>query len=233
MKRFYKTVSIEALEEEAGYAISLDGRQIKTPAKAIMAAPTRNLAEVVAEEWEGQGDKIDPKTMPMNQLLNTAIDSVTSERANIIDEMVRYGGSDMLCYRADHPEDLVKRQAVAWDPYIDWLANSLNAPMEVTSGILHVAQPEKSLGALRERIEGYDIYALTVLHALTTGLGSLGLGLAYIKGFKAFEDIWQASRVDETYQIEQWGEDSDEAKVTAALLQDLKNAVMFLELARS
>jgi chaperone required for assembly of F1-ATPase len=230
VKRFYKTVSVEALETGVGFVVTLDGRQRKTPVRAVMAAPTRALAEAIAVEWQSQGDEIDPKAMPLNQLLNTAIDRVTSERVNIIDEMVRYAGSDMLCYRAGHPEDLVKRQADTWDPYLKWLDEQYQAPMQTTSGIIHVEQARDSLDNLRKQIETFDIFALTVLHALTTGLGSFGLGFAYVVGFQDFASIWDASRVDEDYQIEQWGEDSDAQKVTEKLKRDLETAVRFFEL---
>jgi chaperone required for assembly of F1-ATPase len=233
VKRFYETVTVENLADDTGFAVALDGRQIKTPAKAVMASPTLNLAEAIATEWRSQGDNINPKAMPLNQLLNTSIDRVSSEFENIVDELVQYGGSDMLCYRADHPDDLVKRQGEAWGPYIDWMGVTLEAPMKVTSGIIHIQQSETTLEKLRSHIGKYTIFSLTTLHALTTGLGSLGLGLAYIEGFREFDDVWEDARVDERYQIEQWGEDADAKKITANLYEDLKHAVAFLQLVKA
>jgi chaperone required for assembly of F1-ATPase len=233
VKRFYETVTVEELADASGFAIALEGRQIKTPAKALMIAPTRLLADGLAEEWQGQRDKIEPKKMPLNQLLNTAIDRVTAERDNIIDELVRYGGSDMLCYRAGHPDDLVVRQAKAWDPYLDWLRDDLGVSMEVTTGIIHVEQPAGGLRKLYDHISDYNIYTLTTLHAITTGLGSLTMGLAFINAHKDFGKIWTDARVDEAYQVEQWGQDEEAEKATVMLHSELLNAVRFHELVNS
>lgn len=228
MKRFYKDVMVASAG--AGFAIELDGRALKTPGKLTLQVPTKALAKALAGEWEAQEGEISPKTMHFNQLANTVLDRVQSQRDAIIDELVQYGGTDLLCYRAEHPENLVKMQEENWDPLLNWAAKELGAPLKVTSGIMHCSQSEDSLEALRGKVMTFDNFHLVVVHALTTGLGSLVLALAYVTGFVDFNVIWKASQIDDDFQVSQWGEDSEAKKARDVLYRDMEVAAKFLKL---
>ena len=199
----------EALVEgdAAPYRITLGGKPVKTPTKRALTAPGRALAEAIVAEWRAQGDKIDPKSMPMTRYMNSIIDTVADHRADIIEQVSAYGASDLLCYRAEHPQELVARQAEAWDGPLTWVAKAKNAPMVVTTGIIAVEQPAASLAALRTAVEAHDDAGLTALHDLTSFSGSLVLALAVSAGHIDTETAWAASRVDEVWQTELWGDD--------------------------
>ncbi|WP_308909508.1 ATP12 family chaperone protein [Pseudokordiimonas caeni] len=222
MKRFYKAVAVEA--GEGGFTIALDGHIVKTPAKATLVMPTETLAEAVAAEWAAQEETVKPDAMPLTRLANTALDRVALRMEEVAAEVVAFGGSDLLCYRADEPEELVARQAAVWTPYLDWARDALGAPLIVTSGIMPVLQPEASLVALRAEVAALDAHRLTALHGLTNGFGSLVLALARIKGFAGVDALWEAARLDETYQEEQWGVDEEAARFVALKKADVDAA---------
>ena len=228
MKRFYKSVSLG--EVEGGYAVLLDGRTVKTPMRAELVVPGKALAEALVAEWDAQEDEIDPHGMPLTRFANTAIDRVWDEPGPVVDEIAGFGASDHLCYRADEPEDLIARQVAAWDPLIDWVEERFGTRPRVTAGIVHVEQPATLLAALREAVAACDPFQLSALHTIVTGTGSLILGLAHMEGRGSIEDIWAASRVDETWQAELWGVDA-EATANAESRQALvRAAAHFLEL---
>ncbi|MEW5726590.1 MAG: ATP12 family protein [Pseudomonadota bacterium] len=228
IKRFYKTA--ETAEGEGGFAIRLDGRQVKTPAGKPLVVAARPLAEAVAEEWRAQGETVDPASMPMMQLAATALDRAGPERAAIIDQLMSYAGTDLLCYRADFPPDLVDRQDTGWTPVLDWAARVLDARLQTTSGVIAVAQPADALTALRRKVEAYDVWRLTALQLTTAAAGSLVLALALVEGELDAERVFALSQLDETYQIEQWGEDAEAAERRAALARDIRSAERFLSL---
>jgi chaperone required for assembly of F1-ATPase len=211
-KRFWKQVDVE--QREDGHAVVLDGRAIKTPAKASLVVPTRALAELIAEEWHAQGDEIVPETMPATRFANAAIDKVRGQRHEVAGMLSAYGETDLLCYRAEGPEELIARQAAAWDPLLEWAAARFQVRWQVTSGVMPTPQPTETIARLASHVESFTPFQLTALHDLVAMPGSLVIGLAATEGHAAPEDLWQASRIDEEWQIEQWGRD-DEADALA------------------
>ncbi len=231
MKRFYKSAAAE--KGEGGFIVTLDGRPIKTPSKATLLMPNSAVAELVAAEWDEQGDDVKPLQMPATCLVNTALDRVEGRMAEVAAEIVAYGSNDLICYRSDAPDDLTARQSELWDPYIAWASEALNAPLKVTSGILHVEQGAEVVSALASAVSAYDAFALTGLHSLTTGLGSLVLALASQQREQNFEDIWQAALLEELYQVEQWGEDSEGADMRKNLRRDMMQTIAYLRALKS
>ncbi|MEX0300088.1 MAG: ATP12 family chaperone protein [Kordiimonas sp.] len=226
MKRFYKDVSVEALD--GGYQVQLDGRVVKTPGKETLSMPTEALADAVAEEWRKQGEKIDTESMPLTRLANTVLDRVSPRFEAVANDIAAFGGTDLLCYRAVDQDELEAKQAATWNPYLEWAEDRLGAKLVVTSGIMPVAQDKGALDQLAAEVDAFDAYELTALHEFTNGFGSLVLALAYMKNFKDFEACWQASILDQTHQEELWGVDYEAEDKRALLLRDLKATCDFL-----
>ena len=228
MKRFYKDVTSGAAE--GGFCVQLDGKTVKTPAGQPLVVATAALAAALAEEWAAQGESILPSTMPLMQLVSTAIDRMALTRGQVTGYLIGFGGSDLLCYRAEAPMDLAAQQAKRWQPWLDWAARELQAPLLVTVGVTPVVQDEESLGTLRRRLEAYDDWAMTALQSLAPCLGSLVLALAVVEGKLSAGEAFALSRLDETFQAERWGVD-DEAKArTDGLRQEVLAAARMLEL---
>lgn len=228
MKRSY--TKAEVAEEAGGYTIKLDGRVVRTPAGSPLVTRSQPLAAAMAAEWAVQSDTVKPKTMPFTQLTSTAIDRVGPRRDAVIDELVAYGGTDLLCYRADSPQDLVERQERAWQPLVDWASVVLGAEMVVTSGVVPVSQPPATLARLRQIIEGYDVFRLTALQSAVAAMGSLLLGLALLEGRLGAEEAFAVSQLDELYQAELWGEDPEAAGRRQNVQEDIAAAARLLEL---
>lgn len=207
-KRFYKEVAVRA-EGGGAAAPLLDGKPVRTPGKAPLTLPTRALAEAVAEEWRAQGERIDPSTMPLTRLANSAIDGVAGREEAVIGDIAKHAAADLLCYRAEGPEALVAAQGKHWDPVLAFARKSLRAPLLLSEGIVHVAQPETSLARIRSEFEGLDPFRLAALHVMTALTGSALLALAVFKGWLTPEEAWEAAHVDEDFQISQWGEDAE------------------------
>ncbi|AUQ48555.1 ATP12 family chaperone protein [Phaeobacter inhibens] len=216
-KRFWKAVSVA--ETEDGFAVELDGRRVKTPAKAALAVPGREMAEAIAAEWDAQTESVNPNTMPVTRSANAAIDKVTHQHAAVADMLAEYGDSDLLCYRAEMPVELVQRQAEIWDPALDWAAKTLGARLEPRSGILHAPQNPEALAHLRRLVHEMTPFQLAAFHDLVAMSGSLVLGFAATRSWRPADQIWEMSRLDELWQEQQWGQDED-AQATA----DLKRA---------
>ena len=229
-KRFYKDVAVRP--EGEGFAVTLDGRPVRTPMKALLVMTTEVLAEAVAEEWRAQKDEIIPATMPLTQLANTALDRTPAFRAAIVDELVGYARHDLLCYHADGPDGLVAKQQAAWQPVLDWAAGHLDAPFAVTTGIFSVDQPETALKAVRLALETYDDLHLTVAQYIAGTCKSVLLGLAVVEGFLTSEAAHAASEVDETHQNELWGTDAEDLARRAGIRDELIAAGRFLALSR-
>ena len=227
-KRFYKeAVTVAA---GGGHGVALDGRPIRTPGGAPLTAPTAALAETIAAEWAAQEDEIRPLTMPMMRLAATAIDRIGNERSAIVDQIAAYGGSDLLCYRAESPAPLVARQAALWQPLLDWAAETHGARLAVTQGITHVAQDQAALDALRAAVEALDDSRLAAVSQLTPICGSLVIALAIVAGHIGADEATAASLLDEKWQAEQWGEDEEAAERHENLAKEIAAAVRFLEL---
>lgn len=224
-KRFWKTTTVDQVE--GGFAVLLDGRSVRTPLKTLVVVPTEAMAEAMRVEWEAQVEKIDPLSMPVTRAANAALDKVSTQHAEVVDMLAAYGDSDLLCYRADSPEGLIAKQAQAWDPLVDWSATDLGAPLQLRTGIMHSPQDAESLAALRGHVASFDAFRLTAFHDLVSITGSLILGLAVTRGRVSVEDAWDLSRIDEEWQIAQWGRDDEADAQSAIKKQDLLRAAVF------
>lgn len=230
-KRFWKTVSVTEAEGEPGYAVHLDTRRVMTPGKRPLTLPTRPMAEAVAAEWAAQEDEIRPLTMPVTRAANSAIERVAPNHAEVAAMLAAYAETDLTCHRAETPEALAERQAAAWDPLLDWLADTRGARLFPTAGILPVDQPPRSLATLSSHVAAFDAFRLTALHDLVTLSGSLVIGLAVAHGRLDPDAAWAASRIDEDWQIEQWGRDAEAEAAAAVKLRDFQRARAFWDLA--
>lgn len=230
MKRFYKDVTVAPAE--GGYAVLLDGRPVKTPAANPLSLPTEALAAAIAVEWRAQGDKIIVTSMPLLRLANTVIDGVATRRGEVTDAVMRFAENDLLCYRAHQPPDLVARQSAGWDSWLDWARRRHGANMTLAVGFNHVDQTQDALAALRNAVDGLDPFALGALHVIASITGSLVLALAVADGAAHGAQVFALSRIDEIYQAEKWGEDTEAAKRATALAHELDKAVELMAAAR-
>ena len=229
-KRFWTDVAV--VEWGGGYSVALDGRQIKTPAKQDFIAPTRALGEAVAQEWREQSERMNPKAMPQTRYVNSVIDGIAPQRAAVVGTVAAYGGSDLLCYRAEHPEELIARQAERWDPMLTWAVETYNAPLILTAGIMPVSQPEPSLKRLAAAVDTHNDFALAGLHDLVSISGSLVLGLAVSAGRLDAAAALSLSRLDDDWQIEQWGADEEATETAAKKAADFGEAERLINLTR-
>ena len=230
-KRFWKVTEVKA--EGDGYGVTLDGRPVKTPAKASLVVPTRAMAEAIAAEWDAQTDKVNPVTMPVTRGANAAIDKVSIQHAEVADLLADYGDSDLLCYRADSPAELCARQAEAWDPLLDWLEDTYGVRLTVQSGIMHSPQAPESLARLRDAVHALTPFELAAFHDLVGLSGSLVIGFAAIHDQQPAAALWAMSRIDETWQAEQWGVDEEAAAMEEAKRQSFLNAKRFFDATRT
>jgi len=197
----------------AGFQVTLDGRGVRTPAKAPLILPTRALAEGIAAEWRAQSGKIDPSSMPLTRLANAAIDKVVPQFAEVAAMLAAYGETDLICYRAEGPAALVERQGQGWDPLLDWAREALQAPLICAAGVMHVAQPEASLARMRARLDAFTAFELAAFHDLVALSGSLVLALAVVEGRLEGPAAWELSQLDESWQAEHWGADSEASEL--------------------
>jgi chaperone required for assembly of F1-ATPase len=231
MKRFYTSVTMVPVE--GGFGVELDGKALKTPAKGPLVLPTGALALAIAEEWDAQAETVQPHTMRLMQLASTALDRVAQHRAAVVEEAAGYAASDLLCYRAEAPDSLVAREAQLWQPLLDWAMLRFDAPLVVTSGIVHVDQPEASLKALHAVLAAMDPLPLTAVADLTAACGSLILALAVWDGRIDAVGAAAAALIDETVQNERWGEDAEAKLRRDQLIADIHAAARFLTLLKA
>ena len=229
-RRFWKEATVRP--EAEGFAVYLDSRPVRTPKKAPLILPTEGLARAVAAEWQAQEGKVNPASMPFTRAANSAIDTVVPQFDTVVSMLAAYGESDLLCYRATGPAALIDRQAAAWDPVLDWARAALDAPLQATAGVMHIDQPEPSLARLRLAVAALSPFQLAAFHDLVALSGSLVLGLAVIRGHLASELAWDLSRVDENWQIEQWGDDEEAAEIVALRFAAFLQADRFFTLCR-
>ncbi|SMF69873.1 Chaperone required for the assembly of the F1-ATPase [Xaviernesmea oryzae] len=229
-KRFYKEVSVS--EGEGGHAIHLDGRPVKTPAKNGLVAPNARLAELLRDEWASQVEVIDPRTMPVTRLVNTAIDGIAADSQAVFEDILRFSASDMLCYRAEGPENLVIRQNERWDPIIDWAANELGARFILIEGVMPQEQPKEAIAAFAVTLRKYDTpIELAVIHTVTSLTGSALLALAFAEGRITAEEAWALAHLDEDWTNEHWGTDAEAEHRRAKRLEEMQAAAaVFLAL---
>lgn len=230
-KRFYSQVGIKD-EGAGGASLRLDGKPMHTPGNAPLVLPNRRLAEAVAEEWRQQGTRIDPQIMPLTRLANSVIDGVKERESAVIDDILAYAGSDLVCYRAEGPERLVELQSRHWDPAVAWAETELSAPLRPAQGVVHVGQPEASLQEIKQRLKGFDTWSLAALHVMTGLTGSALLALAVALGRLSPEEAWDAAHVDEDWQISQWGEDEEARTRRENRRRDFAAAARLLKLLR-
>lgn len=228
MKRFYKEAS--AVPDAGAWRILLDNRPVRTPARAELKVPGERLGQAIAEEWRAQGEKIDPRAMPLTGLANAALDRVGPDPGAFAAALARYGEADLLCYRAESPEPLIARQAAAWDPLLAWARRRYDIDFEIVSGIMHRPQPERTIDQLARAISSRDAWQLAALSPIVTVGGSLVIALALSEDAVDLETAWSAATLDEAWQAEQWGEDAEAAAMLAARRQDFEAGFNFLRL---
>lgn len=227
-KRFWTEATVAPAE--GGFQVLLDGRPVRSPGKIPIVLPTAAMARAMAAEWAAQEDEIRPLTMPVTRAANSAIERVTPQHADVAAMLAAYGETDLLCYRAESPSTLAERQAAAWDPVLDWAAEVLGARLVVTEGILPVAQDPKAVAILHDHVARATAFEMTGLHDLISLSGSLILGLATAHGHLAPDAAFALSRIDEEYQIEQWGRDEEADMATANSREQFLNAERFYRL---
>lgn len=228
MKRFW--TKAEALTAPGGWAVELDGRPLRTPARAALVVPTEALAEAVAAEWNESGDTVDPRAMPLTGLANAAIDRVGRDREKFAEDLARYGESDLLCYRAEGPQRLVERQEEAWGALLGWARRRYDVDFAVTDGLIQVAQPQATVARLSYAVAMLDPFRLAGLAPLVALGGSLVAALAVVEGDWQGEWAWEAVSVDEAWQIEQWGADAEAVAALENKRRDFLCAAEFIRL---
>lgn len=228
MKRFWKTVA--AVERDGGWAIELDGRPLRTPAREPLLVPTLALAEAIAAEWNSVGQDVDPRAMPLTGLANAAIDRVGPDKQAFAAGLAKYGESDLACYRAESPLALVELQEQSWDELLAWARRRFDVDFRITSGVVHVEQPAATVDRLANAVSALDPFRLAGLSPLVTTGGSLVAALALIEGGFTAEQAWEAVSIDERWQLEQWGSDSEALTALANRRGDFMAAARFLAL---
>ncbi len=229
MKRFYKQAGVVAAE--GGWQVTLDGRPVRTPAKAALTVPTRPLADAIAAEWAGQGEEIDPVTMQATGLANAAIDQIAPNRESFAAGIAAYGETDLLCYRAAGPAELVARQAAEWDPLLDWARMRYDIAFRVTTGIVHIAQPPESVARLAAAVTACTPMTLAGLSTLVTISGSLVIGLALLERAFPLDPLWRAAELDSLWQAQLWGADEAAEALRARRRIEFEGAARFCALA--
>lgn len=231
MRRFYNATSVD--KRGSGYTVLLDGLPVRTPGKAELIVPNRPLANAIADEWRSQGETVRQDEMHLNKLAATAIDRPDPMAADLVDTIVAYARTDLLCHRVESPIELARRQIDAWQPLLDWADATYGARLNVTTGIVPAIQPDAAVAALRTVVEQHNGMRLEALHNATTLLGSIVLGLALLAGRIKAAAAFDASQIDETYQLERWGEDAEAASRRAGLRREIEATERFARLLRA
>jgi chaperone required for assembly of F1-ATPase len=229
VKRFWKEAEV-AEEQKGGWAIELDGRPVRTPARAGLVVPSRALADAIADEWRGVGEAIDPRAMPLTGIANAAIDRVAAQKDAFAESLARYAEADLACYRAEGPRELVERQEESWDKLLAWARRRFDVDYTTTSGLLHVAQPLATVERLSHAVVALDAFRLAGLSPLVTIGGSLIAALAVLEKALTPEQAWDAVSIDERWQLEQWGADADAEQALENRRRDFFAAARFLAL---
>lgn len=226
-KRFWKAAAVT--EAGGGFTVELDGRPVKTPAKAALIVPSRALAQEIAQEWDAQEGEIRPAGMPATRFANAAIDKVAHQHGEVAQMLAGYGDADLLCYRAAGPVELVQRQVAAWDPLLDWAESVLGARLVPVQGVMHVAQARCALEHLAGQVRQMDHFSLTAFHDLVSLSGSLIIGFAALHDVHPPETLWRLSRIDEAWQAELWGRDEEAHAAAQRKQADFFNAKRFYD----
>ena len=222
-KRFYKEVGVD--EDEAGFAITLDGKAIKTPGQNPVRLPNQVAGELVAQDWDAQQEHINMGQMPHQRIVNTAVDGVIRDPQSVVEEMLRFSGSDLLCYRADNPEGLVELQRQHWDPILDWAAKDLKANFDLVEGLIHQPQPQAALSAFGLALDSIECpFKLACLYQVTALTGSSIIAMAVYHKALSCDEAWNAAHVDDDWQISQWGDDDEAIARRAVRKRDMNAA---------
>tara|TARA_R110002033_G_scaffold35626_3_gene73871 strand:+ start:185 stop:898 length:714 start_codon:yes stop_codon:yes gene_type:complete len=227
-KRFW--VEAKVVDADGRFTVELDGRAIKTPAKRPLVVPTYEMAKVIATEWQAQEGIINPATMPCTKTANAAIDKVSVQHAEVADMLAAYGDCDLLCYRAEAPQELVERQRVQWDPYLEWAQAKLDARLQPRTGVIHIPQAPDAVEKLTLRTHALNDFQLAAFHDLVSLSGSLVLGFAAAYDAHPTESVWDTSRLDEIWQAEQWGLDDDAEALSAVKKNSFLHAKFMFDL---
>ena len=230
-KRFYKRVAVSS--RDGAHEVNLDGRALRSPARADLHFPTLALAEAVAEEWARQGERIDAANMPLMTLSSTSVDHIGPRRESAIEELVGFGEHDLLCYWSEESDELAQRQQESWQPLLTWASLTLDAPLQVVRGIMPESQPAESIAALRGQVSAQEVFPLMALLSASQAAGSLIIGLAMVKGRLTAIEAFEAALLDETYQMERWGKDHEALARHETLRGDLEQAARLLSLLKS
>jgi len=228
VRRFWKAAEI--VESSDGFGVALDGRPVKTPARAELTVPTRELADAIAAEWNDCGENVDPRAMPLTGLANAAIDRVAPDKLRFAKGISRYAEADLTCYRAERPEALVARQAESWDALQAWARRRYDVDFTCISGVIHVPQPEETVRKLGHEVAALGAFQLAGLSPLVTIGGSLVAGLAVIEEMMTAEDAWEAVSLDDRWQLEQWGDDPEARATLDARRREFLTAARFIDL---
>jgi chaperone required for assembly of F1-ATPase len=230
-RRFYQQVAVATAPR--GWQITLDGKVLRSPARADFILPNAVLAGVIRDEWDAQREQIRPSTMPMMQLASTAVDRVGPNRAQIVADSAGYAASDLICYRSETPAQLVERQTEIWQPLLDWANHRFDTALQATTGIVAIAQPETSLARYRQVVEAFDSWRLTAIANLTGLTGSLVIALALIEQRLTPAEAIAAAQLDEIFQAERWGEDAEAAERRQGLAKEIHETAAYLALLAS
>ncbi|KQM19069.1 ATP12 family chaperone protein [Novosphingobium sp. Leaf2] len=230
MKRFYKTVAVEATDD--GWRVTLDGRAVRTAGGRPQVVPTRALAQALADEWDQQGETIAPTTFPYRDLVDFAIDAITPSPQTAVTELLPYAETDTLCYRADPDEALYKRQMAVWEPVLQAAEQRLGVTFVRISGVIHKPQPDATLVALRRELDAADAFQLAALKMLASLSASLVIALEAVRPAADAQGLWQACELEADWQVELWGEDAEAAELRATRFSAFQLAISLAQLSR-
>ena len=228
MKRFWKEAT--AIADDGGWAIQLDGKPLRTPARKPLVVPTEELARAIADEWNGASERVDPRAMPLTGLANAAIDRVAADPEQFAAGLAAYGESDLACYRAERPRALVERQEQSWDRLLAWARRRFDVDFNTTCGIVHVLQPDATVRRLAHAVAAFDPFRLAALSPLVTVGGSLVAALAVLEGAMTADEAWNAVTIDDRWQLEQWGTDAEAEAALETRRREFLAAAEFLKL---
>jgi chaperone required for assembly of F1-ATPase len=228
MRRFWKEA--RAVRRDSGWTVELDGRPLRTPAKSELLSPSERLAEAIAQEWAEAGETVDPRAMPLTGLANAAIDHVMPDPDRFAANLATYGESDLLCYRAEAPAKLAERETAAWDPLLAWARRRFDIDFQLAAGITHVPQPDATVVRLGNAVAALDPFRLSALSPLVTIGGSLVAALAVLEQAVSAEAAWQDVSLDERWQLEQWGSDSEAEAALENKRREFLGAARFAQL---
>jgi chaperone required for assembly of F1-ATPase len=228
VKRFWKEV--EVASEDGGWGIRLDGRPVKTPARASLVVPSKALADAIGDEWRSVGENVDPRTMPLTGIANAATDRVAPEKEAFAAGLARYAEADLACYRAEGPHELIDRQEQSWNSLLAWARRRYDVDFATTTGITHVTQPAATVERLSHAVEALDPFRLAGLSPLVTIGGSLVGALAVLERALTSEQVWDAVSLDDAWQLERWGSDAEAEAALENRRHDFLAAARFLEL---